>query len=206
MLPDFIVDYKTFFAVVAILISVGCFVNYARSVFKLQTKPHAYTWLVWCITQGTAVAALWYGHGGWGAVALTLSTVFVFSVFLLSLKYGTRNITKSDTTFLILALLAIIVWWKLDNPFLAVIMVSVIDVIGYIPSWRKSMVEPWSEAISSWSASVIGTLFAVLALTEYNFFTITYPAALAAGNIILVVICLIYRTKIPRPENRSRLV
>jgi hypothetical protein len=56
-------------------------------------------------------------------------------VMLLSLKYGTRNITRSDTIILILALAAVFVWVQLDNPLLAVIMVTLIDLAGYVPSW-----------------------------------------------------------------------
>lgn len=200
MLPDLIFDQKTIFAIIAALISVGVFINYVRSVLQKKTKPHAYTWLVWFITQATAVAGIWYGDGGWGAVALTVSTVFVGAVFLLSLRYGTRNITKSDTVVLISALLAIVVWWQLDNPVLAILMVSTIDVIGYIPSWRKSVVEPWSETLLSWSISPVGHFFAILAFTQYNFFTLTYPLSLMTANFVLVAICLIYRSKVPKPK------
>lgn len=192
-------DNKTTFAVIAMLINAGCFINYVRSILQHKTKPHAYTWLIWCITQGTAVAAIWYGNGGWGAWALIVSTIFVALVFLLSLRYGTRNITRSDTAILFFALLAIVVWWQLDNPYLAVAMVSIIDVIGYIPSWRKSISAPWSEAVSSWIASPVGYIFAMLALMEYNFLTLTYPVLLVLANLILVTICLYYRRTIPKP-------
>lgn len=201
MPPELLLDHKTIFAIIAALISVGVFINYVRSTLQKKTKPHAYTWLVWFITQATAVAGIWYGDGGWGAVALTVSTIFVGAVFLLSLRYGTRNITKSDTIVLIFALLAIIVWWQLDNPVLAILMVSTIDVIGYIPSWRKSIVEPWSETLLSWSISPIGHFFAILAFTQYNFFTLTYPLSLMTANLVLVAICLIYRRKIPKPKS-----
>lgn len=73
--------------------------------------------------------------GGLGAIALTVGTICVFMVMLLSLKYGTRNITRSDTIILILALAAVFVWVQLDNPLLAVIMVTLIDLAGYVPSW-----------------------------------------------------------------------
>lgn len=191
-------NLKTVFAIISALISIGVFINYVRSTLKKETRPHTYTWLIWALTQGTAVAGIWYGRGGLGAIALTLSTVFVFSVFLLSLKYGTRNITFSDTVILIFALVAIVVWWQLNSPVLAIIMVSVIDFIGYIPSWRKSTKDPWSETLLSWSISPIGHFFAILAFTEYNFFTLTYPLSLMTANFILVAICLIYRRKIPK--------
>lgn len=198
MFLDFTFDYKTVFAVVAMLISTGSFINYVRSILQLQTKPHVYTWLIWSITMGTAVAALWHGHGGWGAVALTLSFSYIVSIFFLSLKYGSANITIADTVVLVFALFAIFVWWQLENILLAVLMVTVIDLFGYIPSWRKSIVDPWSEAIASWGISAVGTLCAIVALTEYNLFTLVYPLSYTVANIILVIICLVYRKRIPK--------
>ena len=83
MFQDFALDIKIIFSIIGMLISFGVFLNYLRSVLKLRTKPHTYTWLIWFLTQATAVAGLWYGKGGWGALALTISTIFVFIVFLL---------------------------------------------------------------------------------------------------------------------------
>lgn len=200
MLPEFIFDTKVLFAALSGLVSIFVFVNYVRTVLKKETKPHAYTWLIWGLTQGTAVAGLWYGNGGWGAAALTLSTVSVALIFLLSLRYGTKNITRSDTVVLILALLAIVIWWQLDNPLLAILMVTVIDLIGYIPSWRKTAKEPWSEALASWSVSPFGHIFAIAALAEYNFFTLLYPISIVIANYTLVVIGLINRTRIAKPK------
>src|SRR5262245_28245295 len=105
-------------------------------MFRGKTKPHAYTWLIWTITLGTAMAGLFRGHGGCVALPIGSGTFLVFVTFLLSFKYGTKNITRSDAVTLIAALGAVVVWWQLKNPLAAVLMVSLIDVIGYIPSVR----------------------------------------------------------------------
>ena len=137
------INIKLIFAILAVLSAVfGSFLPYIKDIFKKKTKPHAYTWLIWTITQGVATAGLLYGKGGWGALDLLIGTLFVFAIFLISLKYGTKNITKLDTIILIVALLAIIVWLQMRNPLIAVLMVTAIDFIGYFPSFRKSFQEP----------------------------------------------------------------
>lgn len=192
------IDIKLIFAILSGLVAIiGAFLPYLRDIFRKKTKPHAYTWLIWTITQGTAVAGLWYGHGGWGAVTLAIGTLFVFLVFLLSLKYGSRNITKSDTIVLIAALLAIVVWWQLHNPLLAVLMVSIIDVLGYVPSFRKSFQEPWTETLSSWVVFSVANILSMLALSEYNFLTTAYLMVITAANITLLTICVVRRRVIP---------
>lgn len=193
-------DTKTIFAILSILISAIVFANYLYNLLKKRAKPHTYTWLIWLLTQGTAAVGLWYGGGGKGALALTLSTIPILIIFLLSLRYGTKNITLTDKFTLAFALLAILIWWQLDNPFLAILMVTIIDLVGYFPSWRKSVKEPWSEPILSWSISPVGHLLTIFALAEYNFYTVAYLMSLVIANFILVAICLVYRRKIPKPK------
>jgi hypothetical protein len=57
------IDYRIVFTVIASLISLGVFINYARTVFKKETKPHLYTWLIWFVTQTVAVVGMWHGGG-----------------------------------------------------------------------------------------------------------------------------------------------
>src|SRR3989344_9392966 len=122
-------DIKIILTTIATIVAVAAFIPYLKDTFSLKTKPHSYTWFIWAITTGTAVVGIWYGGGGWGALNLTVGLFFVVAVFLFSLKYGTKNITKSDTVILIAALSAIVVWWQLDKPLVSVLMVSAIDVI-----------------------------------------------------------------------------
>jgi hypothetical protein len=195
----FSVDIKLIFAILATVISVaGFFLPYLKEMLKGKTKPHAYTWLIWTITQGTAVVGLIYGGGRWGAASLAIGTAFVFLVFLLSFKYGTRNITKSDTIILIAALSAIIIWWQLDNPLLAVFMVSIIDVLGYIPSFRKTFEEPWTEPPILWAIVSFSSIFSIFALNEYNLLTLTYITAITSASLVLLIICLIRRRIVPK--------
>jgi hypothetical protein len=195
------INIKLIFAILASLVGIfGAFLPYLRDIFLKKTKPHAYTWLIWTITQGTAVAGLWYGKGGWGTLALSVGTVFVFITFLLSLKYGTRNITKSDTVILIAALLAVVVWWQLHSPLLSVLMISVIDFFGYLPSFRKTFEEPWTETTTSWIVFSLANILTILALKEYNFLTLVYLITISSANIILFTISLLRRRVVHRVE------
>ncbi len=192
------IDIKLFFVVIAVIIGLMAFTPYVRDIFLRKTKPHVYTWLIWLITQGTATVGLWYGHGGWGTLALLFGTVVCFIVFILALKFGTKNITRSDTAVLVLAVLAIIIWRQLDSPLLAIFMVSFIDVIGYLPSFRKTFAEPWTETLGSWQMAVVANIFSILALSEYNFLTLTYLIAITIANMIMAMICVMRRRMVPK--------
>jgi len=189
-------DSKLLFAVVSIVISTISFVPYIRDILKGKTRPHAYTWLIWIITQGTAAAGIWHGGGGVGTIGFVSGTILVVAVFLMSFKYGTKNITKSDTIILIMALLAILVWWKLNSPVTAVLMVSAIDLLGYIPSYRKTFYEPWSETALTWFGFVVANMFGIAAMQQYNLLTLSYILTITLANGLMVILCLVRRNQL----------
>ena len=83
-------DIKIILAIIATFIGIVAFFPYLKDTLNRKTKPHAYTWLIWALTQGTAVFAMLYAGGGIGAMNLAVGLFFVFAVFLFSLKYGTK--------------------------------------------------------------------------------------------------------------------
>ncbi len=190
---------KLIISVLASLVMVGAYIPYFRDIFLKKTRPHVYTWLIWAITMGTATAGLWYGGGGWGTLSMLVVTTLVFAVFLLSLKFGTRNITIADTIVLMAALLATVAWWRLNNPLLAVVMVSVIDGLGYIPSFRKTFEEPWTETPSSWAIFAISNALTIISLGEYNFLTLIYMVTTIVANVSIFSLCLFRRKLVSRP-------
>lgn len=183
-------DFKFAFATIATILIIIAYIPYFRDIFARKTKPHTYSWLVWLITQGTATTALIFGGGKSGGLSLIILTLIVLAVFLLSFKHGTRDISWSDKAVLTLALLAIVVWWQLDNPFLAVLMASAIDGAGYIPTIRKTLKDPWSETMFTWIVMVIAYLLTLAANSEYNFLTVTYLATISLANSIVIFICI----------------
>jgi len=193
-------DLKLIASLVSAVLMAYGFVPYFRDIFAGKTKPHLYTWLVWSITFGTAALAAWHGGGNYGALSMSIGAVLVFLVFLLSFKYGTKNITLSDTIVLIAALIAVFVWWGLSNPFLAVLFVSIIDGLGYIPTFRKSFEEPWSETLSFWVFMTISDILIIISIANYNFLTVAYIATLIVLNMIVLGICLFRRKNIKKPD------
>src|SRR5882672_6993776 len=94
---------KIVFGIVATVLTLAGFYPYINDIWKGKTKPHMYTWLIWTITQGTATLAVWQGGGGWGTLSIAAPLFLVFSVFLLSIRYGWPDITRSDGIILAVA-------------------------------------------------------------------------------------------------------
>lgn len=190
-------NIKFIFSILAAIIGVVAFVPYVRDIYSGKTTPHIYTWLVWLITQSIAVAGAFKGGGGL-VLNLFVGLFFVFLIFLLSLKKGTKNITRSDTVILVGALISVFVYLQLDQPLLAVLMVSLIDLLGYVPTFRKTYEEPWSETVGAWIAFAISNVFAIVALKEYNLLTFTYLATITLANVTVVLICVLRKKYLQR--------
>lgn len=195
------VDFKFVIAIIAVLLLIIGYIPYFRDVFNRKTTPHLYTWLIWIITQGTAAAILLYGGGNFGSITLIIGTILVFIIFLLSFKYGTKDITTSDKIILVLALLTIIIWWQLKSPLIAVLMISLIDGLGFIPTIRKSFKNPWSETISFWVIMAIVDILALISNANYNFLTVTYLSVLFVANILIASICFFRRSVVRKTEH-----
>lgn len=189
------IDFRMIMSFFAALASILGFVLYAKNIFALKTKPHIYTWAVWILTQGTAAVALVYGGGGWAALGMFVGVAVVTIVFLLSFKYGTTNIRTTDTIALVTALVAIIIWWQLNNPLLAVLMVSTIDGIGYIPTFRKTFEEPSTETRAYWFYALLNSSFSILALAEFNMLTLSYLITITVANAGMWFMLLVLQRK-----------
>jgi hypothetical protein len=167
----------------------GSFIPYIRDILKADTEPHVYTWFIWSITQAIASLAILEGDGGlFAALSIASGAVLSFVVFIMSFKHGTKNITAFDTTTLVIALLATFVWWKLDHPELAVIIIALIDLLGFVPTFRKTWHEPRSESFVAWVLFLFGNIVALLTLTTYSVLTSFYIITMIVASTILVLL------------------
>ena len=182
------IDIKFILAVISSFLAITAFSLYIKDILKNKTTPHLYSWLIWSILQGTAAVAIIQGDGGFGAMNIIFSTLFCTSILLLSCKFGTKNITTYDTVCLIGSLLAIVIWIFTKDPLYSVILITVIDFVGFIPTYRKSFAEPNTETLSTYIINTVGDILTVLALSTYSLTTVLYPASLVITNLFLIII------------------
>jgi hypothetical protein len=92
---------------------------------------------------------------------------------------------------LIFAVAAIPLWVLTKRPLLAVILVSLIDIVGFWPTIRKSFYAPHKETLSTYSLSTLKHCLTVIAQQKYNLTTVLYPASLAimtGGFVIMLIV------------------
>lgn len=184
--------------VITILIIVPQVYLYFRSIIKWETKLHIYTKVIWLILTGIGfIIQMQNGWGPWAWVLGATSLTQMISI-LLGIKYGISSITKFDTLLLVLAILCIPIYLGVEDKIYALILVIFIDFLGYIPTYRKTYENPYTENITVWCISNTKYFVALLALMEYSFYTVAYPLFLFLANAVLIGIMISRRRYIKR--------
>jgi hypothetical protein len=188
---------KVILGVVAVLLTFAGYAPYFRDVIRRKTQPHVYSWFLWGFV--TAIAAALQISGGAGisgfvtlTAAAMCSTVFVLGYLVKS----ERDITRTDTIFFILGFVALGFWLIADQPVISTVLVTIIDLLGFGPTIRKSWNKPHSETVSFYLLNTVRFALAIFALQTYTIVTAAYPITWAFANGIFGVILLIRRKQL----------
>lgn len=176
-------DFKYLLSLAAIALTFIGYFPYIKSIIKKQTKPHFYSWLVWTL-DGLVIFGLQFTNGaGAGSYVVLSATLLSTTVLILTLlDKNKKKPTKSDTIFLVLALIALGLWLVAKQPLLSAILIMAVDVSGFIPTIRKSWINPYSENINFYLINTVRFAFAFFALKEYTLITVLYPVVWFINN------------------------
>ncbi len=188
---------KEFIGLAAVLLSIVGHLPYITDTIKGKTQPHVFTWVIWAIVTILAFFGQWAKGGGAGSWTTGVTGLITVLIALLALKNGSKDITRSDRLFLAGALIAIIPWYLTDDPTLSIVIITLIDVLAFIPTVRKTIGNPSSETLFTYALNIPRHGLALIALENYNLATYLYPAALFFMNILMVSIII-------RPKNRGK--
>ena len=195
-------DYTTKEIIAGIGIAVGFIglVPYLLDIFRNRTKPHLFSWFIWSFLTGTAFFGQLADGAGAGAWVLGLNSVCCAGIFLLSLKLGEKEITRSDKITFLCALMAIPLWLVTHTPLYSMILVTCIDMLGFYPTFRKSWNKPHDETNSSYAMSGLMYICSVASLERYTLITTLYPASLIITDFVFVAYVLWRRAVVKREE------
>lgn len=190
------------FAIAAILTGLINWYGYIRSILIGQTQPHLFTWLIWVLTGSIAAAAQISDNAGPAVWASCGAVIYFLSVFVLSIRYGSRAATRADWLSLIAAIASLPLWLVLDDPLAAVLLVTLIDTLGFIPTIRKTWHAPYSEHLASYGWAAARLSFTLLALENITLVTALYQASFLVCIIGFVAMTLWRRYRIAKAKDR----
>lgn len=189
-------NFKTIVAVISVVMTLVGYFYYFKDIFTNKTKPHAYSWLVW----GSLTAIAFFGQitdgAGPGAWVTATTALISFVIVAIAFIKNQNVITRSDQLFLAGCAVSIILWLVTNDPFLSIILVTIIDFMGFLPTIRKSIVNPHEETLLHYLLAGGKFALALFALENISVVTTLYPLSLVVANWLFVGFLLIRRRQI----------
>ncbi len=188
---------KAVFSFAAIVLTFIAFVPYIRSIMVGITKPHVFSWVIWGTTTIIVFFAQVEAKGGVGAWPIGVSgAVTLFIAFLAFVKRSDIEITQTDWLFFALALASLSFWYATADPMWAVIVLTVVDLLGFGPTLRKAYAFPYEENIPFFMLFMTRNLFVIIALEQYSIATVLFPLSVAGACLLLIVMVLYRRNTV----------
>lgn len=192
---------KEALGILAVLIGLIGYIPYFTTIFSGKTKPHAFTWFVWGLLTAIAFGGQIAGNGGAGAWVTGFTALVSFTICGLALVKGKRDFPLADWLCLAGCMLALALWAFTKDPLAAIILITIIDMMAFIPTFRKSYHKPQSEPAFTYALSGLKFVFGIMALSSYSLVTILYPASLVLTNGLFVGMILVRRKQLNLPKH-----
>ena len=189
---------KEIIGAIAVVLTFVGYIPYIRDTIKGKTKPHIYTWFVWGFVTAIAFGLQIQSHAGAGAFVTLAAAIVCLGIFFLGLKQpkAERDITLADTVFLVASFVALGLWLVADQPVISVILLSSIDMLGFIPTIRKSWSKPHQETLSSYATNTFRFSLAIVALSHYTIVTSLYPITWIVANGLFTIFLITRRRQL----------
>lgn len=172
---------------------------YFNGIFRHGAKPHAFSWLIWGTISAVGFAAQVAEGAGPGAWARGFACATCFLLVVIGYQRGDRGYTRGDWITLGVSLAAIPLWVITKTPLWSVILVCIIDTVGFIPTVRKAWDRPWEEPASGYAFFTAGALLSIFAIEHYTPATWLYPVLMVFTNCSMAAYLLIRRQKMTVP-------
>ena len=141
----------------AVVIGIPILVEgrYIYSILKGKTKPSFVAFLIFTIEMSVILFAS-YSLGAHDSLLLVGTfTILHFITMLLSLKYGYVEFSRLNIFCLLMSFLGVMLWVLTDNPWYALLLNILVDMLGYLVITRKLTLCPGTEDSFAWGMGIV---------------------------------------------------
>jgi hypothetical protein len=186
-------DYKIILGAIAAIISIVSYIPYIRNVILGKTKPHLFTWIIWSIMSTTAFAAQLSAGAFAGSWSNGVTGLICIAVAILAIKKGEKDILVFDKICFALSIIALILWGVTKSALLAIILITIADILAFTITFVKAYRKPHEETISTFGFAAIKHVIAIGATRTYSFTTLLFPVYLVIYNTVYVITIFLRR-------------
>lgn len=186
--------YKIIASTLASGIAIVAYIPYLIDMFKGKNKPHLYTWIsIFLITSIVAYIQV-IGGAGVGAIPTILGVIIDGVILFYCFRFGTKDIVFIDKVCLALSMIGVVAYAILnDKPVVSLIIVTIAEVISFVPTFRKTRNDPYSESLTSYYFLMAKLVLILVALQNYNILTISYSVLWLIVFVVFLTYTYIWR-------------
>ncbi|WP_375489095.1 hypothetical protein [uncultured Jatrophihabitans sp.] len=166
-------------------------VRYIWQTVHGRTKPNRVTWTLWAtapiigffaqLDKGVGLPSILTLSVGLGPAAILAAS------FVNPGSYW--RIGRFDIACGLVSVAALVIWLSLDDPTPAVVFAVFADLMGGIPTLRKSWIAPETEQASVFALSALNGAITVLTIDHWNVATWAFPVYIAVlGTVMSTVV------------------
>jgi hypothetical protein len=186
------ISAKEWTGLFGIAVAAVQYVPYCWNIFRRKIRPHAFSYLIWAVAAAIVFAAQYSDNAGPGAWVLAFSACACFLATALSARQGFGYVRRGDWLALIAALASIPLWMATKNPFSAVMINTFIDMMAYVPTFRKAWHHPREDSCRQYGVGISKHTLSLLALAHYDLTTTLTSAMVIFFNSVTIAL-LLYR-------------
>ena len=196
---------KLLFATVAFILTFVAFYPYYRAIGAQQIRPHVFTWFIWGAGTLIVFFAQLSDGAGLGAWPVGISAFLTAGVAVWALANSAdASIVRSDWVFFGLALSALPLWFFTSTALSAVVILTLVDMLGFGPTVRKAYFAPHQESAQFFAISFVRNILIILALENLSWTTALFPAAVGlASGLFLILIMMRRQTLKPLEDSAA---
>ncbi len=154
------------------LISTGIYLTGAiplwRDILKWRTIPHFFTYIVWLVLVSFNIYVLFSNKEFITLIPIGLMGSSLIFGCIFALRWIKKiHINWFDWICLSLATLLLIYYYFSRNIINTVILTAIIDLIAFLPTFKKWWLQPWTESILVYFMSSVSQVATLLSLSGF---------------------------------------
>ncbi|MCX6795138.1 MAG: hypothetical protein NT165_00150 [Candidatus Falkowbacteria bacterium] len=191
-------EIKAIFGILSSVVLIIGGVPYLVDIHKKKVRPHVLSWIGWSFITALGGSAMLASGSHWVVALLFANTAlcFVIAGYSVIRKVGVWSASIYDFLFFGLGILGLILWKVVGSPIIALVLAIIADFSFGLPTIFKTYKRPESETYFAWLASTVSGLLSLLAIENFNFSEVAYPAYLFIfDTIVLLLVLRVIRKK-----------
>ena len=171
-------------------------VPYIRDILSRKTRPERATWFIWSVLLSIAFFAQVSKGAEWSLLLTAGDFAAVFSIFILSIKYGVGGTTKFDIWTLIGAGFGLILWYLTNEALIALCITIFIDFLAGLLTITKTYRDPYSETFLTYMLCSFGAFLSIFSVGEMNFSLLLFPIWICVINFSIGITIILRKRQL----------